>query len=65
MRGVERMYNKKIYSFGLAKELLKRGNKIIDIEMDRQRKHIYIFEYSPKLEKDFIKIKNAFDNSIK
>lgn len=57
---------KKIYSFGLAKELLKRGNKIIDIELNQDKtRHIYIFEGCQKLEKDFREIKNAFDNIIK
>lgn len=53
---------KKIFSLGLARELLKKGHQIKDIKIDyKYKKQIYLFEWCEKLEKDFTEIKKVFN----
>ena len=47
---------KSIFTAGVARWLLKRGNRVIDIKPDKQdktkRKTVFIFEDTPKLKED-------------
>lgn len=47
---------KSIFTAGVARWLLKRGNRVIDIKPDKQdktkRKTIFVFEDTPKLKED-------------
>lgn len=54
---------KKIFSLGLAQDLIKLGHNIIRIEQDKKYdKQVFVFKWSEKLENDFTKIKNEFNN---
>lgn len=51
------MLKKKVFSLGLAKDLLSLGYVIVGLEYNRQQdKQVYVFKVDGKFEEDFGKI---------